>query len=116
MEAILEYLVTTNWEVVNRDKKPTFSIRKRQEVIDLTVGTPKISFSQEMLRPVHKVYTGGGISLVMEPESLETQGRSSGTNLLQNQRVMPRGYLHTALQMGLRWQKICCEIFASKYT
>lgn len=41
--SLLEYLATTNLEILNRGSRPTFVTSRRQEVIDLTVGTPGVT-------------------------------------------------------------------------
>ena len=38
----MEYLVSTNLNILNKGNKPTFVIGDRKEVIDLTLGTDKI--------------------------------------------------------------------------
>jgi hypothetical protein len=40
--SLLEYLVSTNLNILNKDNEPTFVVSKRQEVTDLTLGTDKI--------------------------------------------------------------------------
>jgi hypothetical protein len=38
----MEYLVSTNLDILNQGNEPTFVIRNRKEVIDLTLGTNRI--------------------------------------------------------------------------
>jgi hypothetical protein len=38
----MEYLVNSNLNILNRGNEPTFVVRNRKEVIDLTLGTNKI--------------------------------------------------------------------------
>jgi hypothetical protein len=38
----VEYLVSTNLNILNKGNEPTFVISNRKEVIDLTLGTDKI--------------------------------------------------------------------------
>lgn len=40
--ALLEYICLTNLEILNRGSKPTFVTPRRQEVIDLTLGSPRV--------------------------------------------------------------------------
>ena len=37
----MEYLVSTNFNILNRGNKPTFVIINRKDVIDMTLGTDK---------------------------------------------------------------------------
>jgi hypothetical protein len=41
-ECLMEYLVSTNLNILNKGDKPTFVISNRKEVTDLTLGTDKI--------------------------------------------------------------------------
>lgn len=41
--ALLQYLSTTNLEILNKGSKPTFVTARRQQVIDLTLGTPRVA-------------------------------------------------------------------------
>jgi hypothetical protein len=41
-ESLMEYLVSSNFNILNRSNEPTFVVRNRKEVIDLTLGTNKI--------------------------------------------------------------------------
>jgi hypothetical protein len=41
-ECLMDYLVSTNLNILNKGNKPTFVISDRKEVIDLTLGTDKI--------------------------------------------------------------------------
>ncbi|XP_046145681.1 uncharacterized protein LOC123988998 [Osmia bicornis bicornis] len=41
--ALLEYLATTSMEILNKGSAPTFITSRRQEVIDLTLGTTKVA-------------------------------------------------------------------------
>jgi hypothetical protein len=41
-ESLAEYLVSSNLDILNRGKEPTFVITNRKEVIDLTLGTNHI--------------------------------------------------------------------------
>jgi hypothetical protein len=41
-ECLMEYLVSTNLNILNKGNEPTFVISNRKEVIDLTLGTDKI--------------------------------------------------------------------------
>jgi hypothetical protein len=38
----MEFLVSSNLNILNRNNEPTFVVRNRKEVIDLTLGTNKI--------------------------------------------------------------------------
>jgi hypothetical protein len=38
----MEYLASSNLNILNQSNKPTFVVRNRQEVIDLTLGTNRI--------------------------------------------------------------------------
>jgi hypothetical protein len=38
----MEFLVSSNMNILNRGNEPTFAVRNRREVIDLTLGTNKI--------------------------------------------------------------------------
>lgn len=42
-ESLLEYLSTTDLRILNRGNKPTFVIKNRQEVIDITTSTPGLA-------------------------------------------------------------------------
>jgi hypothetical protein len=41
-EHLMEYLVSSNLNILNCSNEPTFAVRNRMEVIDLTLGTNKI--------------------------------------------------------------------------
>jgi hypothetical protein len=41
-ECLMEYLVTTNVNILNKGNEPTFVISNRKEVIHLTLGTDKV--------------------------------------------------------------------------
>ena len=41
--SLLEYLSTTELEILNRGSKPTFVTTRRQEVIDITLGSKKVA-------------------------------------------------------------------------
>ena len=41
--SLLEYLSTTELEILNRGSKPTFVTTRRQEVIDITMGSKKVA-------------------------------------------------------------------------
>jgi hypothetical protein len=41
--SLLEYLVSANLNILNKGNEPTFVVSNRQEVIDLTLGTDKVS-------------------------------------------------------------------------
>src|SRR5262249_43000658 len=41
-ESLLEYLSSTDLEILNRGNSPTFVIENRQEVIDITLATPDL--------------------------------------------------------------------------
>jgi hypothetical protein len=41
--SLMEYLVSSNLNILNHGNKPTFVVSNRKEVIDLTLGTNKIA-------------------------------------------------------------------------
>jgi hypothetical protein len=41
-ESLMEFLVSSNLNILNRGNEPTFVVHNRKEVIDPTLGTNKI--------------------------------------------------------------------------
>jgi hypothetical protein len=41
-ESLMEFLISSNLNILNHSNEPTFVVRNRKEVIDLTLGTNKI--------------------------------------------------------------------------
>jgi hypothetical protein len=78
-ECLMEYLVSTNLNILNNGNEPTFVIRNRKKVIDLTLGTDKIQNLVTNWHVSDEISLSGDRYIVFQVGDLEVTGSHTAT-------------------------------------